>query len=53
MNIRSTFTRSIVPEAQADINRVAAIWIQCRIGMVSLCAITFDQSMLVLLARAL
>jgi glutathione S-transferase len=30
MNIRSTFTRSIVPEAQADINRVAAIWIQCR-----------------------
>jgi len=30
LNIRSTFSRSIVPEAQADINRISAIWIQCR-----------------------
>jgi glutathione S-transferase len=30
MNIRSTFSRSIIPETQADINRISAIWIQCR-----------------------
>jgi glutathione S-transferase len=31
MNIRSSFPgRGVTPEVQADINRIAAIWIQCR-----------------------
>jgi glutathione S-transferase len=31
MNIRSSFpNRGVTPEVQADINRIAAIWIQCR-----------------------
>jgi glutathione S-transferase len=31
MNVRSSFPgRGVTPEVQADINRIAAIWIQCR-----------------------